>query len=95
MDFDALSDDLARPFGFLPLATLMAALVAGLGGPTWWRAVSPCSANSDAHADADAKAGLGLRKWFSRGGYGYFSATGRHLRLSHSMAPFRSAVRAR
>ena len=24
MDFDALSDDLARPFGFLPLATLMA-----------------------------------------------------------------------
>ena len=80
------------------LATLMAALVAGLGGPTWWRAVSPRSANSDAHADADAKAGLGLRKWFSRGGYGYFSAPGRHLRLSHSMsppAPFRSAVRAR
>ena len=38
------------------LATLMAALVAGLGGPTWWRAVSPRSANSDAHADADAKA---------------------------------------
>ena len=80
------------------LATLMAALVAGLGAPTWWRAVSPRSADSDAHADADAKAGLGLREWFSRGGYGYFSAPGRHLRLSHSMspqAPFRSAVRAR
>ena len=32
MDFDALSDDLARPFGFLPLATLMAVLLLGISG---------------------------------------------------------------
>jgi hypothetical protein len=32
MDFDALSDDLARPFAFLPLATLIAVLLLGMPG---------------------------------------------------------------